>query len=654
MPRPRPSRSTVVLVVGAAAYAALGLAISVAWFDLGDLDVDADFFAELGPAAQHLAAGEVNVANHPYKGPMQPALVAAAHALLGPLGVGWYRTAVVISMLGVLLALGATIQIGSSLANRRVAVAAAVLTAANPVVLVTAHKAGSDGLFLGLALACVATVLGPVELRRRHWLLAGLLAGGAFLTRYAGAVLPAWLVLVAVLRPATGPRNHRWADAGLTLAGFLVASLPWFAVNLAQSGVLLDTRNAENVAREFGGRSVSSSLLGHYLANLPRRLHEVATSVLGWPTTALAWLGLAVVLFGRVGWRRLALLGFAALVLASLASVFFLPRFALPLVPVAAVLAASALLGDGGLSRRLKWRGGLAAWVVVGLLVGSLVPASVLAVRFHREQQPSHLQASITFLRGVAQAEPAPRLMARKAHAAFHAGLPWQAYPVARLTADQFIAWAATREVDLVLVGPIEREYAGAAFDLAGLERLRGVDVVHDDGVNAVYRLDRTVPAADLGTDPALDDARAAYGRAVAGGEPGELLGAARQLALVLRQAGELVEAREVLGRGIAASEVADGTLLAARLDLAWLCLLLGDHAGGQAALQPHLAHFHAHHDRVLEARAHEALGLLLLGQGRAMEAGQYLGSAVAIFGDLGRVDDQRRVRALLRAEVGS
>jgi tetratricopeptide (TPR) repeat protein len=331
----------------------------------------------------------------------------------------------------------------------------------------------------------------------------------------------------------------------------------------------------------------------------------------------------------------------------------------LPLVPVAAVLAASALLGDGGLARRLAWRGGLVAWVVVVLLVGSLVPASVLAVQFHRQQQPSHLHSTIAFLRGMAAADPAPRLMARKAHAAFHAGLPWRPYPVARLTAGEFIRRAVAWEVDLVLVGPIEREYAGAAFDLSGLDRLRGVDVVHDDGVNIVYRLDRTVPATDLGTDPTLDDARAVHEHAMVDGAPDSLLSAARRLARVLRREGDLDGARTALQRGIAAGEqdTADdatpAVLLEARLDLAWICLLDGDHAGGRAALEQHLIGFHRHDDRTLEARAHEALGLLLLGQGRGVEAAQYLGSALAIFGDLGQTDAQQRVRALLRDSEG-
>jgi tetratricopeptide (TPR) repeat protein len=391
-------------------------------------------------------------------------------------------------------------------------------------------------------------------------------------------------------------------------------------------------------------------MLAHYLANLPQRLHDVATSVVGWPTTALAWLGLALALWGRVQWRMLALLGFAALVLASLAGVFFLPRFAAPLVPVAALLAAMALLGDAGLARRVTWRGAVVAWLAVALLAGSLVPASVLAVRFHRQQQPSHLQPSIAFLRGLADADPAPRLMARKAHAAFLAGLPWQPYPVQRLGAAGFVQRAAAWGVDLVLVGPIEREYAGAAFDLADLDRLQGVAVVHTDSLNTIYRLDRSLPPGELGVDPALADARAAHDRALADGTPTDRLSTARTLARALRRSGDLAWAQGVLEQAVAAADPTNsGAMLEARVDLAWICLLAGDHAGGLAALEHHLAALHAHGDRVLEARAHEALGVHLLARGRTVEARQYLGSALAIFGDLGREADQRRVQALMR-----
>ncbi len=87
-----------ILIAGGLLYAAAGLTASLVWFPIGDLDVESDFYAELGPAAQRIAAGDLDVRHHPYKGPLQPLLTAALHRVLWPVGVGWYRCAVVLSL----------------------------------------------------------------------------------------------------------------------------------------------------------------------------------------------------------------------------------------------------------------------------------------------------------------------------------------------------------------------------------------------------------------------------------------------------------------------------------------------------------------------------------------------------------------------------
>ena len=78
-------------------FAAIGLGVSLRTSPLGDLGVEADFFAELAPAAQELAAGRFAVANHPFKGPLHAFVLVPLRAALAPLGVDWYRAAVVLS-----------------------------------------------------------------------------------------------------------------------------------------------------------------------------------------------------------------------------------------------------------------------------------------------------------------------------------------------------------------------------------------------------------------------------------------------------------------------------------------------------------------------------------------------------------------------------
>lgn len=510
----------------AGGQAACGLFIALSWFPIGDLGVESDFFAELGPAAQALARGEISVHNHPYKGPLYGLILAALHGLLKPLGFGWYRSAQILSLLSTAGAMLLVYGLVRALGGRRAGLAAMILTGAVCEVFIQAHKASSDPLFLLLSLSVAAAILVPQRVDRRLWLLAGILTGGAFLTRYIGAVLLIWLSWQAFINGGAWPQ--RWRRVGLALAGWLLVSGPWFAISWLQTGSLLVTRNLENVARVFepaigseAARTATSVLalvahdpprvLGSYLGRLPHTLGQDAVNLVGRPMALFVLLGmLALVVRVRDGrpWRWLLAGG---LYLLAVSWVFYLPRFDLPLVPLYALLVAVALFvgprpGGPVWDRRLTafwaWRRYLPAWLVVAGLVAFHANQSVKAVRFYRAWQPYHLQGVIGHLAGQAAGRPPaerPALLARTAHAAFHAGLPYRPYPRHDLGAEEFLLTARERGADLVLVGAVERRLAGHYRFLDDLAGYAGATRRYDDGINTVLALDPAV--ADFGRD---------------------------------------------------------------------------------------------------------------------------------------------------------
>ena len=655
-----------VLVALGVAYAALGLVVSLRAFPIGDLDVEADFFAELGPAAQHIAHGDWSVANHPFKGPLEPVLVALLHAALGWLHVGWYRCAVALSIASVLLTFVAVYRLGRALAGMRVAAAAMLLVAGCYLVFVQGHKASSDALFMGLVALTLAVVLDRDPVRARRWLLAGLLCGAAFLTRYIGAAVPVWVIGVALLRPHGGAARRRLGAAALVTLGFLVLAGPWFALNLHQTGSLLATSNRMNVAREYAGTSGLGGVVAHYVSNLPGHLGLFAHHVLTWPVAAAALLAVIVALASRPGWRLCALIAWAAVYLAALAVVFFLPRFGLPLVPVTSVLIALLLVGDvppGApvvVQRFLACRrvaGYAAGWLAVAVLVIMPIRSTIEGVAFYRSQQPLHLQGAIAFLQQTSREwtlATRPVLMARKAHAAFLGDMDWRPYPTRRFAAPAFLRSAAERGVDFILVGPIERDYADAAFDLTRLGKLTGVRSVYADTANVIYRLDRTADLDSLGRDRDAATSRATLASCRASGDAAGAFAASRDLAFALSQDGELAEAQSILQAAIATAsrDFADdpaqrGALRVARVNLAWICLLTEDHAAGVAALGPYIEDYGQQPDRALEARACEYLGIHEAGLGLTTAARSLLDRAAALYGSVQRAPDQRRVLQL-------
>lgn len=582
-------------------HAACGLTVSLLWFPLGDIGVESDFFGELGPAAQAIARGEISVHNHPYKGPLHGVVLTAVHGLLQPLGVGWYRAAVVVSLLSTAAALLLVGRLVSAVAGRRAGLAALLLTGSVYEVFVQSHKASSDPLFLLLVLVTVAVLFDPDRAGARRWLAAGLVAAAAMLTRYIGAVLLVWLLWQAI--SAGGARAVRWRRAGLALGGWLLVVGPWLGLSLAETGSPLHSRNLENVARAFApvlGEDAAWSatslpalvaldparVLVHYALRVVDTVRLDATHLLGWPLAVIALLGALRLRDPRAGRWLLA----GGLYVLAAAWVFYLPRFSLPLVPLYALLAAVALHapvrpGAPRWARGLAWRGGLPAWLVVVGLMAFHGQQSVQAVRYYAQEQPLHLAGAIEHLGRQAAAWPGPSrpsLMARTPHAAFQAGCDHRPYPRRRLDAAAFLAHARIQGADLILVGPSERRLAPDLAFLDDLAGYAGLSTVHDDGVNTVLAMDRDHP--DLGRDLAA----VALADSVAASLAADDLDAALQPAYDLMQrhlrAGRLPAAQAVVADLLAYVQARPGhdrdLARRLRLDLDWIAAQLAEPEG--------------------------------------------------------------------------
>ena len=122
-------------------YFACGLFVSLRFSPLGDLGVESDFFAELAPAAQRLAAGEFSVANYPFKGPVYSFVLVVVHGLGSLFGLGWYRSAVVLNLICAVISLAVLYRLVLRLAGRPAALCTALLTGVVYEFFIQAHKA---------------------------------------------------------------------------------------------------------------------------------------------------------------------------------------------------------------------------------------------------------------------------------------------------------------------------------------------------------------------------------------------------------------------------------------------------------------------------------------------------------------------------------
>lgn len=414
--------------------------------------VETDLIGDLVPAARALRAGHFSAVHFQFKGPGYPLLLAVSGALCGgdywwaarclnlvsAAAGAWFAFVIARSFLGA--AAGAFVMLGLFL---------------NPVWLGSAVEAGTDMPVFALSMAATWLVL---ERRGRvAWLTAGLIAGGALLTRYNAVFLPlaAGIALVTMRPPvarsaadARGSVASPAARLALYAVGFAFPVALWAVVGRALAGEPLRNLNYLNVAYEIYGRNMGwepywKVASGHFHSLLdvlrfdPVKVARVLGGNVGsrWWTDVRqlvpVWIGVPALLGMALVWpRRRGALAVAAHFLFAylvLAGVFYAQRFFLYLIPFY-LMGAGALLFHASLPARIAPLGSAVrtgtralGW---GLAVLMLVVSGVGAIRGLRASfasAPAEASLAAQTLRRMGPA--GARVMARKPHVAFLAGM---------------------------------------------------------------------------------------------------------------------------------------------------------------------------------------------------------------------------------------
>ena len=240
------------------------------------------------------------------------------------------------------LTLPALYVFGARLYDRTTGCAAALLLAVAPFAVRDAHYIKHDvpvTLFMVLTQAAIARlVVDPdAAARRRHWLIAGAMAGLALSTQYYAfpVILP-----IFVAAGIDARRTGAWRGAfgrllwtGAAAAGAFLATSPYF---LSEFGTVV--RDMIAVRQIDMDRAVAHagafSSLGAYL-------HMMATDAIGWTTALLAVAGFVLAFSGDRG-RALLLVCFPLAFLAFLANTVPMSRYLNPMLPSLALAAAVA------------------------------------------------------------------------------------------------------------------------------------------------------------------------------------------------------------------------------------------------------------------------------------------------------------------------
>jgi tetratricopeptide (TPR) repeat protein len=437
-----------------AAFGAVLLAIVLGPHRVGDVFTETDFYGSYGLGARALQAGHLNPSRYGVVGPVHEISLA----LVGFVVRDLFLAAELLSAASALVALLLWHRIARARAGALPALLAVAFLAANAQFLRYGYAATTDALALAVQAGALALLLTGEPTARRVF-AAGALAGLAFLTRYnAVALLPAG-ALALVLGWAGAPGGRRLRGALLFAAGWLAPVLPWIAVSLA-SGAHFAFQLHHNLAFDVFARAKGipwdtyqrelepqfptpwsvfardpGAVLARIASNVGSHLLLDARRLVGVPVALAALAGLAFAWFDGTLARLRAVLLAGALLFLALVPAFHNERWSLATLPVWALLAATAFgspklalaIGVGGAPgaagpRRLWLKSLLAA---VPLLLS--VRASVAVQLRVFDQLPVEVLEVARTVKPLLR--PGERVMARKPHFAWHAGLSPVAFP---------------------------------------------------------------------------------------------------------------------------------------------------------------------------------------------------------------------------------
>lgn len=444
---------------------------------IGYLNPELDFYMLYVPVARRLLQGVLLLDQ--YKGPGYEGALALVHLVFGE----YFRAAVILSMLSASALLVVLFYTMQNTYGRDAALLTCAGVAVNQTFLALSLAAGTDMLF-ALLVMCVLFLLTRRE--QISWpsaLLAGVIAGYAYLTRYNGiATIAAAGLSLLVLCSESTPWKRRLVSLLVFCAGVAMLVVPFGIYSFRHTGHFIENLNYLNVAYEIYARQTVfwndywrqiapyfHSLTDVIALDPPKFFMRVAENAVafGWkdlsllvavPVGLLALGGIVVEFVGGFTRRQAIPVLFAIFAFLVLVPVFYEERFSLFLVPFVVLFAV----------RFLQWLGARTVrqfpWTTIARVLGLMVfvwslTLGVLGVRDLLAAEPREiLHTRDVFLTLSPEDQRGDKVAARKPQMPYYLGKEYVFFPSTN-SVDEFISvlrqnnirFVYFREVDVKL-----------------------------------------------------------------------------------------------------------------------------------------------------------------------------------------------------------
>lgn len=438
-------------------YAGLALAVTyfvailfvgLTYHIVGDYGVETDFYWSYVPQAKHILDGAIPIED--FHGPAYPVVLAFIALFTRDL----FHAGVILSTLAASTMLFFVFQLFKRLFRSDIALIAVLLVAVNQTFVQYSYTAGTDMVFMALVAGAIFLLLKDEERHWRNIVVAAVLCGIAYLTRYNGIfVVVAAPVALVLANPYQHPMKERLRTAGIFLGVFFLAIAPWGIYCLIEKGSFFYSKNYLNIAYEMFAKgrmgwdqywsveakkfsSLSQVVFadpGLFMKTLLRNVYEHAVGdleqLVGWQIGIFSLLGIVLFVKERPTNRVLSYFIFALMFFGILLLVFYGERFSMYLLPAYIALALKTLTWHK-LAEFRFWKtiqiGGLAAFLLI-LWTG------INSYQFNKTNIDSGPREVIGiakwFEQNVGWSESGKIIISRKPHIAYYLDMQMQLFP---------------------------------------------------------------------------------------------------------------------------------------------------------------------------------------------------------------------------------
>jgi len=468
-------------------YRYLGLVIAVLYFvtlmivsllyhKVGDYGIETDFFWGYVPNAKSFINGDLQIDQ--FRGPLYPIVLSLVNLIIS----NYFISGIVIGVLSASIFIFLTFELVKRIFSPTVSFFVTLLLASNPIFMQYTYSAGTDMMFNALAAATLFFFFKDKEINYRNIIIAAVLGGLSYLTRYNGVFLLGFVFIILFVNYWNNDWLQRINSSFVFVAVFILTFAPWGFYCLSERGSFIYNENYKNIAYELFGKgkipwdkfwfSESSSFTSLFdvigrdpflfisttVGNIGENFLLDMERLMGWYVGAFIILGLILGLISNplknwksreTGYYLSNLFFFALLTL-----VFYSERFSIFLISFYSVIAVQLFFIE---KFTFKKR--------IPLKLGYLIAISLIAITlaksisFNSSRINSGPQELLVlqdwYDTNILESERGNKIAARKAHIAYYLGMDFVLLPMADSYED-LIEKLRQKNVDYLYFSPIE------------------------------------------------------------------------------------------------------------------------------------------------------------------------------------------------------